>query len=461
MNNRKLLAAMLAGCMLLAGCSNGGGSAAVVTATPTPAPVVTATPTPAPTEAPTPTSSINIKIPYNSGNGEASTVTENYYEDVAGATPIPVVKYELETKVTGEESEGLRFVKNLKIGWNLGNTFDANTDKNRYSDDELQYESSWTGVKTSREMITMLKERGFNTIRIPISWHNHVSGDNFEISSVWLDRINEVVDWAIEEGMYVIINTHHDVYNEYYYPDMEHLDSSLYYVKCIWTQLCDRFKDYDNHLIFESLNEPRLKGSTYEWNMNTRQQVVKDAIECINQMNQEFVNVVRTSGGNNADRFLMVPGYDASPEGAISDLFRLPEDTATDRLIVSVHAYTPYIFALAGSGESSSISNFDASSRQSTKDIEWFMSELYKKYISNNIPVVIGEMGARDKKGNTVDRTQWAGYYVALARSYGMSCLWWDNNAFKSNGEDFGLLDRKNLTWKFDDVINAMMANCE
>jgi len=461
MKNYKYLAAVLAGCLFLGGCSNGGGSSAVVTATPTPLATVTATPTPAPTETPTPTSSINIKIPYNNGKNEDESVTQNYYEDNPDATPIPVVSYNFEAKVSGEETEGLTFVKNLRIGWNLGNTFEAFTDRNQYADDELKYESSWVGVKTSREMIKMLKDKGFNSIRIPVSWHNHVSGENHEISKVWLDRVNEVVDWAIDEGMYVILNTHHDVYNEYYYPDMEHMDSSVHYMRCIWTQLSERFKDYDNHLIFESLNEPRLKDNQFEWNMNTKQQIVVDAIEVINRMNQEFVDTVRESGGNNAGRFLMVPGYDASPEGALTSLFRLPEDPANDRLIISVHAYTPYIFALAGPEDNRSISNFDASSKSSTNDIDWFMSELYKKFISNNIPVIIGEMGARDKKGNTADRTQWAGYYVALARSYGMSCLWWDNNAFKSNGEDFGILDRKNLSWKFEDIINALMANCD
>lgn len=429
----KLTALILTASLILCSCSSGGSSQAVVTATPTPG-MITATPTPFVTD---------IEDEKPSGG-----------PDIMKETKI----YEFDSPLTGDLTEGLQFVQKLGLGWNLGNTFDAYADDGNTKD--LDYESLWVKIKTTKEMIQSVKERGFSSVRIPVSWHNHVSGENHEISEAWMNRVKEVVDWCLEEDLYVILNTHHDVYPEYYYPRSEYLDSSLHYVDCIWKQICDVFGDYDDRLIFESLNEPRLRDTNYEWVVNTRVDDVKDAVECINRMNQEFVKVVRESGKNNADRFLMVPGYDAAPEGALTPLFVLPEDTAEDRLIVSVHAYTPYVFALAAQSEASSIRDFDSSSKNSTKDIDWFMEELYKKFISNNIPVVIGEFGARDKSQNTAARTQWAGYYVAKARSLGMSCLWWDNNCFVTGtGEDLGLLQRVLLKWRYEEIIDAMMCN--
>ena len=161
------------------------------------------------------------------------------------------------------ESEALSFVKDMKIGWNLGNTFDA-IDCNWLSD-EMQYESAWCGAVTTKEMIDALKEAGFRTIRIPVSWHNHLTDENHTISEAWINRVQEVVDYAIDDDMYVIINIHHDFSKEYIYPSSEYLEQSKIYVTDIWEQIAERFKDYDEHLIMESLNGPRLVGTADEW----------------------------------------------------------------------------------------------------------------------------------------------------------------------------------------------------
>lgn len=223
------------------------------------------------------------------------------------------------------DTEAINFLQGLGAGWNLGNTFDAND--NFSIRNELDYEKTWCGVITSREMIHTLKEAGFGIIRVPVSWHNHVSGEDFTISPVWLARVHEVVDWIIDEGMYVIINTHHDVSPDYYYPAPQYLESSKKYISSIWSQLAEEFKDYDEHLIFESMNEPRLKDTQYEWNFNDKNFNYTDAADCINQLNQVFVNVVRASGGMNSTRYLMVPGYAATPDAVLSMTFKLPEDT--------------------------------------------------------------------------------------------------------------------------------------
>lgn len=354
------------------------------------------------------------------------------------------------------DTEAFRFVRNMKIGWNLGNTFDACNDQGL--NNEMDFETYWCGVETTEDMFADLKEAGFNCVRIPVSWHNHLD-ENYQISEAWLNRVQEVVDYAFDNDMYVILNIHHDNSESFMYPDSAHLEQSINYITVIWEQLCRRFGDYDEHLIFECMNEPRLVGSQYEWWINAGAEECKDAISCINEINQEFVNTVRASGGNNLNRYLMVPGYDASPDGALNDGFVLPtdEEGVEDRLIVSVHAYTPYNFALQADGESGSKSEFDSDSAISVSDIKSFMDKLYKKFISNGIPVVIGEFGARDKGQNTQDRIDYATYYIAAARARGMSCCWWDNNAFTGDGENFGLYYRRSGRFLYPDIVTGLM----
>ncbi|MDE5598775.1 MAG: glycoside hydrolase family 5 protein, partial [Lachnospiraceae bacterium] len=178
---------------------------------------------------------------------EAETVTDAEPTDT-GEPEAKAIEIEIAQKEL-PESEALAFVKDMKIGWNLGNTFDA-IDCNWLSD-EMQYESSWCGAVTTKEMIDALKEAGFQTIRIPVSWHNHLTDDNHTISEVWINRVQEVVDYAIDDDMYVIINIHHDFSKEYIYPSSEYLEQSKSYVTDIWEQIAERFKDYDEHLIME------------------------------------------------------------------------------------------------------------------------------------------------------------------------------------------------------------------
>jgi endoglucanase len=153
----------------------------------------------------------------------------------------------------------------------------------------------------------------------------------------------------------------------------------------------------------------------------------------------------------------MVPGYSASAQGALINEFELPKDIVKNKLILSVHAYTPYNFALQAPTESGSISEFSSDNQNSVTEINQFMDQLYNKYISNGTPVVIGEFGARDKNGNTQDRIDFATYYIAYARANGMSCIWWDNNSFSGTGENFGLLDRKTITWRDKEIVDGLM----
>lgn len=333
----------------------------------------------------------------------------------------------------------------MTVGWNLGNSLEA-------PGDSLSAETSWGNPKTTKAMIDAVKDAGFNTVRVPVSWGKHTSGSNYTIDSAWMARVKEVVDYCIDNDMFVILNTHHDISSgsdssTYYYPSNTHLESSKTYLSSVWTQISNEFKNYDYHLVFETLNEPRLTGSSYEWwwpDDNT----ISEAIGCINQMNQTSLDAIRSTGGNNATRCVMVPGYCASISGATSGLFKLPTDSATDRLIVSVHAYTPYNFALNANGTST----FD----------DYLKSEidsLFTSIQSISVPVIIGEMSASNKS-NSAERVKWAQYYFGKSKQYGVPCMLWDNNSYyydTMSGEEHGHLNRLTLTWYDEPFIEAIM----
>ena len=348
------------------------------------------------------------------------------------------------------DNAAMAFLRQMGVGWNLGNTFDAWRDG---GGDEMSIEAYWCGVYTTEDMIEAVHAAGFSTIRIPVSWHNHVDAD-FTISPAWLDRVQQVVDWAIARDMTVILNIHHDESPDFFYPSEACFETSERYVRRVWEQLAARFADYGEKLVFESLNEPRQKGTDWEWWLDESNPDCREAADCINRLNQVFVDTVRAAGGGNAERYLMVPGYDAAPHGALSELFVLPTDTADNRIIVSVHAYTPYSFALQDDGGTDS---FTLATGPQTTEIGTFMNELYERYIANGIPVVIGEFGARDKNGNTQDRVDYAAWYAFSAKARGIPCCWWDNNVFTGNGERFGILDRATCTWPCPQIPEALV----
>lgn len=362
-------------------------------------------------------------------------VTVNYYE----------IQYREKSM-----NDGLTFASQLQVGWNLGNTFDAFIADDDVVGAGLSCETSWVGIGTSRDMIDAVKSAGFSTIRIPVSWHNHLDED-LTIKKRWLDRVQEVVDYAISADLYVILNIHHDndkSYDYYFYPDSEHKDISEKYIASIWGQLAERFKNYDEHLIFESLNEPRLIGTNVEWNL-TNAAECRDACETISYLNQVFVDTVRATGGNNADRYLLVPGYAASVDGALRAEFVVPKDSAENRIMIETHAYSPYDFALQSGGKK-------VFGDAEKAFIDQMFDSLYDRFISQGIPVVMDEFGARNKD-NLQDRIDFTSYYIAKAKSVGIPCVWWDNNCFEGDGEQFGLLERNTITWKYPEILEAMV----
>ncbi|MCR5431911.1 MAG: glycoside hydrolase family 5 protein [Lachnospiraceae bacterium] len=375
-----------------------------------------------------------------------------------------VIDEQLQFKVIEHEDDdtsgltgALAFVRKLRLGWNLGNTMDATNSANGGAN--LNLETAWCGEKTTPQMIDVLKESGFKSVRVPVSWHNHVDKD-FNIDPLWLARVKEIVDYVIDRDMYCTINIHHDNMKEYIYPTTEYLDQSKRYVGRIWEQVGETFKDYDDHLIFESLNEPRLVGTANEWYLSNND-MCRDAVNCINELNQLFVDTVRAQGGNNAERYLLVPGYAGQWGAATSDDFVIPTDTADNRILIEVHAYSPENFALTAPTEASSTDIFDETSGKSVGGINSMVARLKEKFINKGIGVVIDEFGSRDKSGNTEDRAKHAAYYVKKAREAGITCFVWDNHVFFGSGERFGLLDRKTNTIRYPEIMQALFDNCQ
>ena len=336
----------------------------------------------------------------------------------------------------------------IGTGWNLGNTLDAIGGGN-----SLSSETSWGNPKTTKAMIDAVKAQGFSAVRVPVSWGNHTTGDNFTIDSKWLARVKEVVDYCIDNDMYVILNIHHDTSTQYYYPSSEYKEQSVKFVTSIWTQVAKYFKDYDQKLIFETLNEPRLAGTGDEWwfDVNNPNNAVRDSISAINALNQTAVDAIRAAGGKNTDRCIMVPGYGASIDGCTTSTFKLPDDSTPNRLIVSVHAYTPYNFALNANGTAEFTNDLK-------NEVDYLYSTIKSHFIDKGVPAIIGETSASNKN-NAAERVKWAQYYMGKSAEYGVPCMLWDNNAFNGGdrGECHGHLNRSTLGWYDKAFVDAVI----
>jgi len=334
------------------------------------------------------------------------------------------------------------FVKDMRIGWNLGNTMDVINSGIGILRNSPPYlwETGWGNPVTTPELFDVLYENGFNVFRIPVSWNDHLMiNEDYKIVDSWMDRVQEIVDYAYQTGAYVIINTHHEHWLKPYYGQQEHVS---YILRRIWEQIAERFKDYSDRLIFEGMNEPRKVGTAVEWTGGDR-----EGWEVINHLNKVFIQTVRNSGGNNLTRYLMITPHAANGWEAAKHL-EVPEND--NRIIVSVHAYEPYEFALKVDGRGNWINE--------TGPIDRLMNGLYERFVSKGIPVIMGEFGAMFKpaEGNEADRGEWAEYYIRKAMESGIPCIWWDNGGFTGNGELFGLINRQTNEFVYPLVVEGL-----
>lgn len=325
----------------------------------------------------------------------------------------------------------------MGMGWNLGNQLEASNNK-------VPDETAWGNPTISEDLIKAVKEQGFKTIRIPVSYLSKIGeGPDYKIDEAWLNRIQEVVDYVVNNDMFAVINIHGDGYYTVDGAWLLCVDENQDEIKAkyekVWQQIAERFKDYDQHLIFESMNE--------EFD-NTYGEPDPTGYANINAYNQIFVDTVRKTGSNNEKRWLLMPGWNTNIGHTVGDKgFVIPEDTFCKadgkRIMISVHFYDPYNFTLDENIASATTQwgkyatkKFDTWGQEDYVDSQ--MKLLNDKFVSQGYPVVIGEMGIVDK--THIDpsmnefRRYWNEYVVKSAKANGCIPIYWDNGFNGRNG---------------------------
>lgn len=368
----------------------------------------------------------------------ASEISAENSSEISNENSAAVSSAETTSNNSPKESEigdvsAKELVSQMKMGWNLGNTLDATGGSG------ISAETSWGNPKTTKATIDAVKDAGFNVLRVPVSWGTHLD-ENYNIDSAWMNRVQEVVDYGIDNDMFVILNTHHE---EWYMPKAENLEHDLAELEAVWKQIAERFEGYGEKLIFEGLNEPRLRGDSLEWSGD------ESSREIVNQYAETFVKTVRATGGNNQNRILMVTPYAASCDENNLKALKIPEDSG--KIIVSVHAYIPNSFALEKNGTA----EFNA---EKSNTIPKMFESIKRVFLDKDIPVIIGEFGSVNKE-NLEQRITWANSYVSLAKQNGVPCIWWDNGQKSGDGENFGLINRSDNTWYFPQLVETIKQN--
>jgi|APHig6443717817_1056837.scaffolds.fasta_scaffold49615_2 aryl-phospho-beta-D-glucosidase BglC (GH1 family) len=330
----------------------------------------------------------------------------------------------------------------MKIGLNLGNTLEA-----------ICGENAWGAGHTSQQLIDSVKAAGFNTIRIPVAWFCHSDTINSTIDEDWLVRVKEVVDYCINDDLYVIINAHWDkgwLENRVNLANQSEVNQRQ---EAYWTQIAEYFKDYDEHLLFAGANEPNVHDAT--------------AMSVLMTYHQTFIDAVRATGGNNSSRTLIVQGPSTDIEETNKFMTSMPTDEIADRLMLEVHYYTPYQFCLMdkdadwgkmfyywGKGNHSTTDASRNATWGEESDVEKFFGMMKTKFVDKGIPVIIGEFGAykrklnppSDQELNNASVEYYLRYVVKSTTKKGIIPFYWDTPGGmfnRSNGKiiDQGIVD--------------------
>ncbi len=352
---------------------------------------------------------------------------------------LPALAESADDGVMRQGLSALELTRLMGNGTNLGNTFEACDNTRGYvpGNAPQTYEVSWGQPITTPEMLQGMKAAGFNTIRIPVAWMtnatNLAAGD-YIIDPAYLDRVKEVVDYARSAGMYVIINDHWDGgwWGMFGSEDEATRQLALEAYTGMWAQIAVHFADYSDYVIFESANEEL--GARFDENsaLYCSDSVVTylpddERYALCNEVNQAFVDIVRATGGNNAERFLLIAGYGTNIDSTCDDRFKMPVDSAEDKLLLSVHYYDPWSYAGA--------STADGATAWGTKsDYEYMDAQLAKltKFTSQGVGVVLGEYGALPgadgkMKANALN---YHGRFLDLCDYYDLTSCLWDTSGF-------------------------------
>lgn len=361
-----------------------------------------------------------------------------------------------------EDLNQSQIVEAMGPGWNLGNQLESVTDN-------VPEETNWGNPVITEKLIQSVKAAGFKSIRISISYFAKIDDDkDYTIDSKWLDRVQEVVDYCIKNDLYAVINIHGDGYNtidgSWLLCNGKNQTEIKKKYKKVWKQIAERFKNYDEHLLFESMNE-EFDGSYSEPN--------KEYYQNINDYNQIFVDTVRKTGDNNTKRWLIIPGWNTNIDYTTGDYgFKLPTDQYRDksidkeeqRIMISVHYYSPWDFC---GGENGVITQWgneaDDPSKTSTTCDETYMKNqlnlMKTTFADKGYPVFIGEYGSIDKTSYDSENEYYRAYFARklcqLSRKNGCIPMYWDNGYNGVHG--FGLFDRTTCEITQPVIIDAIM----
>jgi len=361
---------------------------------------------------------------------------------------------------TGMTMNAHDFTKSVVMGWNLGNALESSgadwnntTQKwtNTWVSNYNEWETGWGNPKTTKAMIQAVKDAGFNAIRVPVRWVPHITSySTMAVDPIWMARVKEVVDWCLELDMTVILNTHHEKWLELN-PLYSKQETNLRRLKLLWVNIATEFRDYDQRLVFAGTNEV-----IDDWSLapNEEKQTVQ------NSYNQTFIDAVRSTGGKNYYRNLIIQTYACSPGYGLSGL-TLPEDPVKNRLSIEFHYYDPYKYC-SGDVENgccyywgTKYSTYgDTPAGEDERKLRSLFLQIRNTWFEKGYGVVIGEYGVSHhvdpKATSTVKARQEENesYYletlVSEARKNGFAAFAWDNNSFGNGQEKFGIFDRNN-----------------
>lgn len=335
----------------------------------------------------------------------------------------------------------------LRLGWNLGNSLDV-----------PDGETAWGNPAVTPELLRAVAKAGFGLVRIPVTWAPHMGpAPTFTISPSWFARVDEVIGYARAAGLYSIINLHHDGADGFKgvqwltlkdaagntTPENDAVVRARFVA--VWDQIAKHFAGYGEELLFESMNEVHDGYGTPD----------PRHFAFINDLDQQFVNVVRSSGGNNAQRHLVVAGYNTNIDHTIAG-FKLPTDPTANRLILSVHYYDPYLFALEGKTHEWGSASPDRDNWGQEDFVVAQFDKLKSTFIDRGVPILVGEYGATHQAGLEEYRRYYVEYVTKAAIDRRMLPVYWDNGATGSGGEKFGLFDRRADTVLYPGLMAAL-----
>lgn len=411
------------------------------TAATTPKPTVTTTTTAATTPKPAVTTTTTAATTPKPEITTTTTAATTPKPSESNYPTVPSNNSSSNHKKSAANITAIDLYKKMTIGWNLGNSLDA-------VGSGLSSETAWGNPKTTKELINTVKAAGFDTIRIPITWMGHFDKTTYKIDEEWLKRVDEVINYALANDMYVIINIHHDgndTNQSWLTPKPADEAAMINQFDIIWYQIATYFKDYDEHLLFAGMNE-------FHKGYNNPS---KKYLELTDTLNQTFVNTVRSTGGNNSDRILIVQAYNTNGDQSLK--MTMPKDTASNKLMAEIHFYDPWNFAGEGKGDwGKTGKNTDGWGQEDWVDT--LFERVKKNFVDKNIPVVLGEYGAiNNRDGNDSHRRYYIEYVTKSAKEHGLLPIWWDNGNDSNSGEAFALFDRRSYKKLHEDIHEAIM----